>query len=120
MNHLWPKSRLAALLLCFFLGWLGVHRFYVGKVGTGLLMLCTLGFFGIWTTIDCILIACGIFRDIEGRPLVTWLESAELERDPVAELQSRLEQVDREMGRLQERTLEVNEKFDRRQYGHLF
>ena len=33
------RSRLATLLLCFFLGWLGVHRFYVGKVGTGVLMI---------------------------------------------------------------------------------
>ena len=38
-----PKSRLVALLLCFFLGPLGVHRFYVGKIGTGILMLLTLG-----------------------------------------------------------------------------
>jgi len=38
-----PKSRLAALLLCALLGVLGVHRFYVGKIGTGILMLVTLG-----------------------------------------------------------------------------
>jgi len=38
-----PKSRLVALLLCFFFGILGAHRFYVGKIGTGVLMLLTLG-----------------------------------------------------------------------------
>jgi len=42
-SNLSPKSRLVALLLCFFLGPLGVHRFYVGKIGTGILMLLTLG-----------------------------------------------------------------------------
>ncbi|MBQ3755018.1 MAG: TM2 domain-containing protein, partial [Clostridia bacterium] len=38
-----PKSRLVATLLCFFLGGLGIHRFYVGKVGTGILYLFTGG-----------------------------------------------------------------------------
>jgi hypothetical protein len=66
------KSRLAALLLCFFIGMFGVHRFYVGKVGTGLLSLFTLGGLGIWAFIDFILIACGVFRDKQGRKVVLW------------------------------------------------
>lgn len=71
-----PKSRLAALLLCFFLGWLGAHRFYVGKIGTGILMPLTLGgFCGIWVVVDLIFIACGIFRDKQARRLITWLEA---------------------------------------------
>ena len=119
MNHLSPKSRFAALALCFFLGWLGVHRFYAGKIGTGLLMFCTFGFFGVWVAIDCVLIACGLFRDNRGRPLVTWFANDEWGRDPLAEVQVRLDAVDRAMGRLQDRTREVDEKFDRRQYGHL-
>lgn len=65
-------SRLVALLLCFFLGCLGVHRFYVGKFGTGILQLLTLGGFFIWSFIDFIFIACGIFRDAEGKPLTEW------------------------------------------------
>jgi TM2 domain-containing membrane protein YozV len=68
------KSRLVALLLCFFLGGLGVHRFYVNKVGTGLLQLFTLGGLGIWVLIDLIIIAVGSFTDKEGRRLFMWFE----------------------------------------------
>ena len=66
------KSRVTAALLCFFLGMLGIHRFYVGKIGTGILMLVlTLTFFGsfisgIWALIDLIMIICGSFRDKQG------------------------------------------------------
>ncbi len=54
------------LLLCALLGVLGIHRFYVGKVGTGLLMLLTGGLGGIWWIVDLVLIATGNFRDKEG------------------------------------------------------
>lgn len=67
-----PKSRLVALILCLLLGVFGVHRFYVGKVGTGVLQLLTLGGFGIWVIIDLILILTGTFRDIDRRPLLRW------------------------------------------------
>lgn len=67
-----PASRLIALLLCIFLGFLGIHRFYVGKWGTGLLMLLTGGLLGIWVIIDIILIAFGAFRDKQGRPVLRW------------------------------------------------
>lgn len=70
-----PRSRLVALLLCWFLGVFGAHRFYVGKVGTGVLMLVTLGGFGIWTLIDLIIIIVGAFRDAEGRLVFTWMEA---------------------------------------------
>ncbi|MEV4344000.1 TM2 domain-containing protein [Actinoplanes sp. NPDC049596] len=63
------KSWIAALLLCFFVGTLGVHRFYVGKIGTGILMLITVGGFGIWTLIDFITIAIGKFTDKQGLAL---------------------------------------------------
>lgn len=63
------KSWIAALLLCFFLGGLGVHRFYVGKVGTGILQLVTLGGLGLWTLIDFIMILIGKFGDKRGLAL---------------------------------------------------
>jgi TM2 domain-containing membrane protein YozV len=68
------KSRLAALLLCWFFGMLGVHRFYVGKIGTGLLQLFTLGCLGIWTLIDLILIIVGSFTDQRGKKLTVWVD----------------------------------------------
>jgi TM2 domain-containing membrane protein YozV len=61
------KGFVPTLLLCFFLGTFGVHRFYVGKVGTGLLQLVTFGGLGIWTMVDFIMIAVGSFKDKEGR-----------------------------------------------------
>ena len=60
------KNWLATLLLCLFLGGIGVHRFYVGKVGTGILQLITLGGCGIWTLIDLIMIITGSFTEENG------------------------------------------------------
>lgn len=63
------KSKTVALLLCIFLGCLGVHRFYVGRIGGGILYLLTFGIFGIGWLIDIILIATGSFKDDFGLPL---------------------------------------------------
>ena len=57
------------LILCFVLGWLGVHRFYAGKPGTGIVMLFTLGGYGIWSLIDFINIATGNFSDGDGNKI---------------------------------------------------
>jgi TM2 domain-containing membrane protein YozV len=69
-----PKLRLVALLLCLLVGMLGVHRFYVGKIGTGILELITFGGLGIWVLVDLILIIVGAFRDKEGRPVLVWTD----------------------------------------------
>ncbi len=64
------KSYMTTLLLCLFAGTIGVHRFYVGKIGSGVAQLLTLGGCGIWTMIDLIMIITGKFTDAQGRPLL--------------------------------------------------
>ena len=60
------KSFVTTLILAVILGGLGVHRFYVGKIGTGILMFLTLGGLGIWSLIDLIVIALQKFKDSKG------------------------------------------------------
>ena len=66
-EELSEKEFVPALLLLLFLGGFGAHRFYVGKIGTGVAMIFTLGGLGIWVLVDFILICIGSFRDAEGR-----------------------------------------------------
>ena len=63
------KGFVPTLLLCFFLGFLGAHRFYVGKIGTGIVQLLTFGGLGIWALVDFIMIAVGNFKDKDGQPV---------------------------------------------------
>ena len=63
------KNKTVALLLCIFLGIFGIHRFYVGKIGTGLLYMFTGGLCGIGWVIDIILIVTGNFKDSFDLPL---------------------------------------------------
>ncbi len=63
------KSVAVCAILCLFLGGLGIHRFYVGKIGTGILYLCSGGLFGIGWIVDLIMILTGSFRDKAGMPL---------------------------------------------------
>ena len=60
------KSQIIALILCLLFGTLGVHYFYVGKIGMGLLYLFTGGLFGSGWIVDIIRIIAGIFRDKDG------------------------------------------------------
>ena len=60
---------LTLMLLSIFLGYLGVDRFYVGKIGTGILKLITAGGCGIWWLIDLIMIITGKFTDSSGKPI---------------------------------------------------
>lgn len=63
------KSWSTALLLCYFLGTFGAHRFYTGKIGTGILQLFTFGGLGIWWAVDLIMIITGSFTDKSGQGL---------------------------------------------------
>ena len=63
------KGYVPAILICLFLGGLGIHRFWVGKIGTGVVMLLTLGGLGIWTLIDLVMIITGSFTDKEGKKI---------------------------------------------------
>jgi TM2 domain-containing membrane protein YozV len=76
-----PQARIAsasdrrilpAFLLCFFFGVFGAHRFYVGKIGSAIAQLFTLGGLGIWALVDLILLVCGAFTDGAGNRMTVW------------------------------------------------
>ena len=60
---------IVVLLLAFFLGFIGAHRFYVGKNGTGILMILTVGGIGLWVLYDLIIIITGNFKTKEGNKI---------------------------------------------------
>ena len=64
-----PKSFMVAVLLSFFVGYLGADRFYLGYTGLGIAKLLTFGGCGIWSIIDFIMILMGKLPDAEGQPL---------------------------------------------------
>ena len=63
------KDLLVTVILCLFFGYLGAHRFYVGKIGTAILMLLTCGGLGIWILIDFLTIISERFTDDNGKVL---------------------------------------------------
>ena len=70
MENKSEKDWLVTLLLCIFVGGIGIHRFYAGKIGTGILQLLTAGGCGIWTLVDLIMIITGKVTDSEGKVIV--------------------------------------------------
>ena len=101
------KSRGVALALAAILGPFGAHRFYVGKTGTGVLMLCTVGGAGLWYLYDLILVAGGSFRDASGRLVSRW-DPEEIPRgDP-----SLPEEVLDELGALRTEVADLAERLD--------
>lgn len=99
------KSRAVALALCIPLGVFGAHRFYVGKIGTGLLQLCTFGGLGLWWLYDLITIASGEFRDVDGLRVKHWdpSEASSLAPGVPHELLDEIESLRQEVAELSER-----------------
>jgi TM2 domain len=99
------KSRGVALTLAVMLGMFGGHRFYAGKIGTGVLQLCTIGGLGLWYLYDVILVASGNFTDSEGRRISRW--------DPEERDHSEIpEQVLDELYALRQEVAELSERVD--------
>jgi TM2 domain-containing membrane protein YozV len=103
-----PRSRGVALGLAVVGGFLGLHRFYVGKPGTAVLQIVTLGGMGVWWLYDIVMCAAGEFCDHEDRPLRNWNVDQGIEGGGATVAQVRLlteevEQLQREMGELAER-----------------
>ncbi len=99
------KSRAVALALCIPLGVFGAHRFYVGKIGTGLLQVCTLGGLGLWYLYDLITIASGEFRDVNERRVSLWdpEDANALTHGVPQELMDEIESLRHEVSELAER-----------------
>ncbi len=85
------------------LGVFGAHRFYVGKIGTGILQVLTLGGLGLWWLYDMILITAGEFRDSDRRRLVRWSASAPEPRPRTGPVAEDVEMMHSEIRELAER-----------------
>jgi hypothetical protein len=100
-----PRSRTIALVLAGFLGVFGAHRFYVGKIRSGVAQLLTLGGLGIWWLYDVILVASGSFRDAEGRLVSSWEPESDhlVTSGTAAAILDELDALRAEVGELHER-----------------
>jgi len=105
------KSRAIALALGCVVGVFGVHRFYLGKIGTGILQAVTFGGLGVWWLCDMILLAFGSFRDADGRRVKYWFEDEQ--SGPGGGGQQRLSgDVLQELDALREEVAELVERVD--------
>ena len=106
------RSRGVALGLGVVLGVFGAHRFYVGKIGTGLGMLFTLGGLGLWWLYDIILIAAGESTDAEGRRLLRWDVNDPLGRSVSRGAERRIEALTQDVDMLRGQLGELAERLD--------
>jgi len=107
------RSRGVALALSGVLGMFGCHRFYVGKIGSGLCQLFTFGGLGIWYLYDVIMVASGSFRDANGRRVVNWGESDSVSTAAHLQLSDeRVEMLLDEIDNLRAEMSEVVERVD--------
>ena len=105
------KSRAIALVLGGVLGPFGAHRYYVGKIGTGILQTITLGGLGLWWLYDMVLITCGSFRDRDGRRVKYWTEDEAFEKGGASHHRLSEEAVE-EIYTLREEVAELAERVD--------
>ena len=103
------KDFVITLLICVFLGGLGVHRFFVDKIGTGVLMLVTLGGLGLWWIIDIILIVTGSFEDSEGR-VIAYQAAGAVNREPAKDIPAEIEKF----AELKDKGIITEEEFDKK------
>jgi hypothetical protein len=108
------RSRGVALGLGFFGGVFGLHRFYVGKVKTGIAMLCTFGGCFVWWLYDVVLLAAGEFRDAEDLPLRRWgvEETPRSMSAPRGRVERRVEGLEDEMDGLRQQFNDLAERVD--------
>jgi len=93
------KKKWTAFFLCLFLGFLGVHRFYVDKIGSGIIYLLTFGLYGFGVFIDLIMILTDSFKDKAGNPLVTvttGLTSSKSEQNKSIYNQNEIEAIEKQ------------------------
>jgi len=104
------RSRGVALVLAFFGGVFGLHRFYVGKNGTGIAMIVTLGGLGVWWLYDMVLLVTGEFRDADDLPLRNWF--VEDIRHLGGRSDPRVEAMEQELGALRDQFNDLAERVD--------
>jgi hypothetical protein len=102
------RSRSVAVALGLVGGVFGLHRFYAGRVQSGVYMVLTLGGLGVWWLYDMVMLVSGEFRDADDRPIRTWPvaevgEAGGASGREVEQLRERFEQMQHQLGELAER-----------------
>lgn len=102
------RSRTVALVLGMLGGVFGFHRFYVGRVQSGIIMAVTIGGLGMWWLYDMVTVVAGEFRDVEDLPLRNWQVAEAPARHAIKArdvelLNQHIEDLQRQMGELAER-----------------
>ena len=108
------RSRGVALLLSFFGGVFGLHRFYVDKPRTAIAMLLTFGGLGVWYLYDLVLIAAGEFRDSVDLPLRNWgvSESSFAQHQLVGRAEQRVNELEEQFDGLRQQFNDLAERVD--------
>ena len=108
------RSRGVALLLAFFGGFFGLHRFYVEKPRTAIAMALTCGGLGVWYLYDLVLIAAGEFRDREELPLRQWepAESTFAQNRLMARAEQRTNELEAQLEGLRRQFNDLAERVD--------